>query len=242
MFLSIIFALYFWIYLVLSISLQIIAGFFWLIRFRKGRDFIVMLAAKIWARCIFGISRQRVEVIGIDKLPEHDNLCFISNHQSYADIPLLFAQIPKKIGFIAKSELRKVPVLNVWMILLNCAFIKRNDLRKSVKKIEERIKKIAQGYPMVIFPEGTRAQDGKMKPFKAGSIVMVARHGITIVPVTIDGMYRGYELRHRITPAYTRLIIHPPIETGNLSKDETKALPSQIEEKIRQSIINSGND
>lgn len=75
-----------------------------------------------------------------------------------------------------------------------------------------------------------------MKPFKSGGMLMAARRDITMIPVTIDGLYRAYELTKRVTPCRVTMTIHPPIETKGLSREEQKALPARIEARVRSSV------
>ena len=65
---------------------------------------------------------------------------------------------------------------------------------------------------------------------------MAIRRDITVVPVTIDGLYRAYELNKRVTPCGVTMKIHPPIETHGMSREKQKALPAQIETQIRESV------
>ena len=111
---------------------------------------------------------------------------------------------------------------------------------QAMRGIEEGMARIEEGRSIVLFPEGTRAKDGRMKTFKAGGILIAMRHNITIVPVTIDGLYRVYELTGKVTPAEVTVTIHPPIEPSGLSREEQKALPARLEDQIRSALPNQG--
>ena len=207
-----------------------------LLPFKTAEKKYLIAICIFWARLTYAIAGVKVVLRGRENLPSHDRICFVSNHQSYGDIPLLLGFLKRRIGFITKKELAKAPILSLWMRSLRCIFIDRGQGRKALRSIEKGLEQIERGEAMAIFPEGTRAKDGKMKPFKTGGILMAARRNITIVPVTIDGLYRVYELTKRITPCSVTLTLHPPIETGQLSREEQKALPQQIEDQIRSSL------
>jgi len=79
------------------------------------------------------------------------------------------------------------------------------------------VRDLQAGRSLVIFPEGTRSQSGKLQRFKDGSFKLATRSGATIVPVTIDGSYRLLEgNRGRIRPGMVRLHIHPPLILADL--------------------------
>lgn len=99
-------------------------------------------------------------------LPEGP-VVFVSNHQSYWDIPIYFAAIrDKQFGFVAKESLGKIPLFGSWIADIRSVFIKRDDLRASLKTIEEGIELLKKGYSLVIFPEGTRSKGIEMAEFK----------------------------------------------------------------------------
>ncbi len=207
-----------------------------------------LLGLHAWADAVFrvngklmalGIMRSfggRVRVFGSERFPQNDNrLCIISNHQSYLDIPLLVGYLPVWPGFIAKVEVRKVPVVNLWMSSMKCVYIKRGNPRSSIEMILEGTKRIKEGHPLVIFPEGTRSKSRKIHRFKAGSTKLATRSRGVIVPVTILNTYRLWEEDHLAHPTDICLMIHEPIDTAKLTDEEEKQLPQRVE-----AVINEG--
>jgi len=193
-----------------------------------------------WGRYTFCINRSKMTVIGRGNLPDHKRIIYIGNHQGYADIPFLMAAMPTTIGFIAKRELGKVPVMGLWMKGIHCIFLDRGNFRKAMREIEEGIAEALEGHPKVIFPEGTRSRSSKMGPFKQGSILLTAKAGLTIVPVTINGTYRMYEEKKKIVPADLHLTIHPSIETEGMSEEERKELTGRLWKIIAGALPNHG--
>ena len=161
----------------------------------------------------------------------------MSNHQSNFDIPLFLVYVEKHKGFVAKTELKKIPILRTWMEHINCVFMDRNDLRQSVKTIIEGIKVIKEGHSLVIFPEGTRSKGGPMGEFKAGSFKLATKPKAPIVPVTIKNSSKIMEQNgNKIKPADVEIYIHPMVETVNLSKQEVDALPDQVKTIIASKL------
>lgn len=176
----------------------------------------------------------KIIVSGQENIPQDRNFVLIANHQSMVDVFAIMQTIGRPIGFIAKGELKKVPLLRKWMSSLGCIFMNRSDLRESMQALLEGIKKVKNGYSLCIFPEGTRT-DGEMLEFKGGSFKLATKSGAPILPLTIDGTHKVLEDNGLwIKNETIRLTYHPIIETKGLTKEEQNALPERV-----QSIIGS---
>ncbi|MBQ7539002.1 MAG: 1-acyl-sn-glycerol-3-phosphate acyltransferase [Treponema sp.] len=200
----------------------------------QSRDKLVFGLVPLWARFVFEkVTRSTVEVTGLEKIPQDRAVVFIGNHQGNMDIPLLFGYINKPMTFVAKAELGKIPLLSDWMKLLQCTFIERKSPRKSIQAIHDAAEGIKKGYSQVIFPEGTRSKGGPHHEFKAGSFKLAFMSGAPIVPVTIDGTWRIYEGQKKVKKGqHVRLIIHDPIETAGLSKEEQSKIHERVEKIV----------
>ncbi len=205
---------------------------FRLFRLRNLADSYVLWATTGWARFVLRITPAEVVVHGFDKLPEGGNLCFVANHQSAYDIPLIMAVIPRNIGFISKKELTFLPFVSTWMRAMHCVFIDRKSPRKAVTQLEKAVKNLQSGHSMVVFPEGTRSRSSQMGSFRTGSLKIAFRAGSTIVPVTIKDTYKMREEHDRITPGKVELFIHDPVPTAGLSAEERRELGPQLESVI----------
>lgn len=186
-------------------------------------------------RSLLFFAGARVTIYGGENLPEENTVCFVSNHQGMGDILVIVAYIPKLIGFIAKKELKILPIINLWMQIMHCIFIDRSSIRQAAKVIDKGASYIRRGYPLVVFPEGTRSRSSKMGTFKRGSIKLAIRSNALIVPLSINGTYKLYEEQKQIRPAHVTLTIHPVIDVSALSTAERK----QLSEKL-YSIIKGG--
>jgi 1-acyl-sn-glycerol-3-phosphate acyltransferase len=165
-------------------------------------------------------------------MPADDRVCIISNHQSLLDILVIMAWSGKTPGFMAKKELIYAPLLNFWMLLLQCVFIERANVRKSALAIDKGVRAIRRGNPMVIFPEGTRSRTGEIEAFKPGSLKLATRAGALIVPLTLIHTAELFERTRRLRPATVRMVIHEPVPTEGLSREEQRALMEKVRERI----------
>lgn len=163
---------------------------------------------------------------------------FVSNHQSYWDIPIFFASIrDKQFGFVAKESLGKIPGFGSWISDIRSVFIKRDDARASLRAIEEGVELLKQGYSLVIFPEGTRGKGAEMREFKKGSLRLATKAGVPVIPVTIYGTYRAYEEKGYVRPAEVEVVIHPAIYTKGMDRREGNELAQRVEGIIRRELV-----
>lgn len=193
----------------------------------------ILAATSLWGPMVFKMFDSKVNVTGLENLPEEGPVVFVGNHQGYADIIAYCAAFKKfQFGFIAKEELAKIPLYGEWIRRIRSVFIERDDARASLKAINDGIKYIEQGFSLVIFPEGTRSKGPEPGEFKKGSLKLATKPGVPIIPVSLDGSYKFFEQTGRITPAEVNIIVHPPIETKGLDRKEEKALNEKVEKII----------
>jgi 1-acyl-sn-glycerol-3-phosphate acyltransferase len=191
-----------------------------------------------WGKFTIDIIGGRVKVSGEENIPE-GNCLFVANHQSDLDIPLMAAYIDKPMGFIAKKELLKVPVVSYWMKEMHCIFMDRDNIRESVKSINEGIDYLKNGFSMVIFPEGTRSKEIKMNEFKKGSMKLGIKADVPIVPVAINGTYKMWEENNKVRPADVTMKILKPVYAKDLPKEEQNNLAEIIQSIIEKEITSS---
>ena len=141
--------------------------------------------ARRWSSQLLKLAGCKVEVTGLEHIPENTAVLYVCNHQSNFDIPLAISHLPKTKGFIAKIELLKMPLVRDWMKHMKCIFMDRSDIRQQVKGISQGVQFLKSGQSMIIFPEGTRSPDGEVKAFKPGGLKLATKSGVPIVPVTI---------------------------------------------------------
>ena len=188
-----------------------------------------------WSRGILRVTGARMTVEGQENIPAGPCV-FVGNHRSYYDIPILLTALDAPHGILAKEELEKIPLLNRWMKLLGCVFVKRDDIRASVKALNDATAIVESGRSFVIFPEGTRykGEEGGAGEFKAGAFRIAVKTGAPVVPVAVTGARALFETNgNRCRPGSVRIKIMSPIQTAGMSKAEQKQLP----DAVRQSIL-----
>lgn len=188
-----------------------------------------------WSRGILKVTGVTLTVEGLENIPKEGPCVFVGNHRSYYDIPLLLASLDKPHGILAKEELEKIPLLNRWMKLLGCVFVQRDDLRASVRALNDATAIVESGRSFIIFPEGTRykGEEGGAGEFKAGAFRIAVKTGAPVVPVAISGARGLFEAHgNRATPGTVHVRVLPPIQTADMSRAEQKQLPDAVRQTI----------
>ncbi|MBB2151049.1 lysophospholipid acyltransferase family protein [Pedobacter gandavensis] len=136
-----------------------------------------------------------VTFINHQELPTDRPIIFIANHQSMYDIPGLIWFLRKHhVKFISKIELTKgIPSISFNLKHGGGANINRKDSKQAVGeiiKLGQRMKE--NNWSAMIFPEGTRSKDGKLKPFHVGGIATLLKKvpNALIVPIAIENSWK----------------------------------------------------
>lgn len=190
--------------------------------------------ARLWARLALGLAGVQVAVSGAEHIPDGP-VIFMSNHQSSFDILALLAAMPRRINWIAKKELFDIPFFGSSMRRGGYIPLDRSDGRKALKSVDEAADAIRQGKSVVMFPEGTRTEDGRLLPFKRGGFILARKAAVPVIPVTINGSGRINPANQiRLYSGDIRIKLHPPMNVpGHLRKSEAEIW---MMENVRDSI------
>ncbi len=187
----------------------------------------------IWSRVILRVCGIRVQVKGLENLPNNGPFVFMSNHQSYFDIFALLAYLPTDFKFILKQELMRIPLFGLTMKRAGHIAIKRENTRKAIQSIDQLAQKIKSGDSVLIFPEGTRSKDGHLQPLKKGGFHLALKSGCHIVPIAISNSYR-IVVKGSFKINKDRFSIHfgRPIPTEGYEKKSMQTLMGRVRDAI----------
>jgi len=183
--------------------------------------------AKLQARNLVRLCGVRVRVRGLEHFPLGP--CVVTpNHQSHFDIAALLGYLPGNNRFAAKKQLFQEPILGAVMATLGMIPIDRDDTEASI----ERLRALRQS--IIIFPEGTRSQDGRLLPFKKGAFVAAIELGVPVVPVVCKGtaeiMPKGGYLS--ILPGDVEIVVLEPVATSGMGYDDRERLSALVRQRI----------
>lgn len=141
-----------------------------------------------WARWILWATGVRVELIGLENVPDDRAQIIVANHVSWYDVLALAAYTPKRYRFVAKKELARVPLWGHAWIAAGHIAVDRSDNQRAVATLDQAGRTIREdNSSIIIFPEGTRSRSGELQPFKKGAFVLALHNAIEIVPVGLQG-------------------------------------------------------
>ena len=195
-----------------------------------------------WAfRVICRICGVKLTVKGQENVPKDIPVLYVANHNSYFDIMITYALCPDLTGYIAKDSLEKVPLLNIWMKRLYCLFLKRDDMKASLKTILQAIEYVKKGISICIFPEGTRNKNEDeldMLPFHEGSFKIAAKANCPIIPMAISGSADIWENHFpRVKKTHVILEYGKPIYIDQLEKEDKKHLGAYTQNIIHEMLV-----
>ncbi len=202
--------------------------------YKKGR--IIGFIVQYWAKTIFKTMNINVRVVGIDKLNRDADYIFAPNHASSLDIPLILGFLPFWIVPISKIELKWVPFLGWAMQAAGHVFVDRRDHEKamlSIAKIKNSLLKNPRS--ILIFPEGSRTNDGKVNQFKTGGLSIGISTKISIVPVAIDGTFESLSKHSKkFVNKLLTINIGSPVDTREYSLDDRKDLAIIVNSEVKK--------
>ena len=227
------------VYLIVSIPVIFVE---WLIGKKNPRLRDQQCLAMIqWVfRVILKISGVKLTVKGRDNIPADQAVLYVGNHRSYFDILAGYVSVPSLMGFVAKKEMEKIPLLSTWMKLVNCLFLDRENVKEGLKTILQGINQIKNGISVWIFPEGTRNESEnvlELLPFKEGSLKMAEKSGCPVVPVAMTGTAEVFE-RHLpfIRPSHVIIEFGKPFIIKELEPEYRKFPGAYTEMRIKQML------
>jgi 1-acyl-sn-glycerol-3-phosphate acyltransferase len=142
------------------------------------------LSFNVLSRLLF-----RYRIIGRQHIPKSGGVLIAANHASLLDIPLLGCSVPRRAAFLGRQDLFPIPGAR-WVcrqlgwIPIRLSRLDREGFGKAISLIKD-------GKVVVIYPEGTRTPDGKLRPGKPGIGVIVEATGCPVVPAYLDGTYQA---------------------------------------------------
>jgi 1-acyl-sn-glycerol-3-phosphate acyltransferase len=185
--------------------------------------------ARLWARVICWVAMMSLRVEGAEQVPLPGPVVFMSNHESWLDIPVLLATIPGQVRFLAKKSLFSVPFLGWAMTAMGFIPVDRENRRTAIASFDAAADRLRSGRSVLIFPEETRTLDGNLLPFQRGGFLIAIKAGIPIVPVGLEGPRRCLAKKsYLLRPGAVTARFGAPIPTAGLGVTAKSALMEQV--------------
>jgi 1-acyl-sn-glycerol-3-phosphate acyltransferase len=194
------------------------------VRYRTGRMFrrlgaVITRVNPLWRLNISG------EIISDLRRP----YVIVSNHQSFADIPLI-ANLPWEMKWLAKIEVFRLPVVG-WMLRMSGDIpVNRKDKRAAAQAFIKAARYLSQKCSVIFFPEGTRSPDGRVHKFTDGAFRLAIRARVPVLPLVVEGSRdclpkKSWKFGK---PKEILLKVLPPVDTAHLTTDDAETLRDRI--------------
>lgn len=171
----------------------------------------------------------RLRIEGLDRIPARGGAMLAANHQSYLDILVVGASVPRHVTFVARDTLADTLWLAFVMRRCGAILVRRGTSdRAAIRSMAETL---ASGGIVAIYPEGTRSRDGDPGTFKGGAVMAARLAGVPIIPVGIRGAYQAWP-RGRFFPKPLKVAIRFGEPIDPTAEDARERLEDAIREMI----------
>jgi 1-acyl-sn-glycerol-3-phosphate acyltransferase len=188
-------------------------------------------AMRNWASAIVKAAGVRVVLHGRENIPE-GGAVFICNHVSWFDVFAIASQLPR-CTFVAKSELRGIPVFGWGAESAGVVFLDRDNRKSAFESYKVAAVAVQAGKRIVVFPEGTRGGEYRLRTFKKGPFVLAITAEAPLVPTVIYGA-REVMGKGSFTVRAGTVHIHflPPVPTAGHTYEERSALMAETHSRM----------
>lgn len=182
----------------------------------------------------------RIEVSGLEHVPQGKPCIFMCNHVSNLDPPVVLPMLPGQTSVFLKKQLMSIPILGYAMRMGKFIPVERGGRRDAAQaSVVAAGSALESGLNVLVFPEGTRSKDGRLSTFKKGPFFLAMETLAPVVPMTISGtekmMRKGSAA---ILPGVARVQFLPVIEPRDFAsrEDLLRAVRARIAEALPEEM------
>ena len=178
----------------------------------------------------------KLEFSGIENIPKETGFLVYPNHQGMYDMLALINTCKYPLSVVAKKEASEIPLLKQVFQCMQAFFIDREDLRQSMKVIQDVTKEVKNGRNYVIFAEGTRSRMGnRLLDFKGGSFKAATKARCPIVPAALIDSYKAFDTGS-VKKATVQVHYLPPMYYEEYKDMKTVEIAEEVKRRIEQAI------
>lgn len=202
---------------------------------KKGNT--VHYIGKFWSLLNIFLSGTRLTIRGKEKINANLTHIVMSNHQSLFDVWALIGKIPLQIRWIVKDEIRKIPIFGYTLERMGHIYVDRKKRAAAYISLETAAGKIKNGTSVIIFPEGTRSNDGHLLKFRMGGIIMALKSGVPILPVTVNGSrFVLPKNTLALMPGKIEIVVGDVIDASTYDENNKNELMEKIRSAIHENL------
>lgn len=164
----------------------------------------------------------RLEGRGAEHIPAEGPVLIVANHSSVLDPPIIGGVCPRQLTFLAKAELFRIPGLGGLIRRLGARPLRREGADPGALRTARRV--LAEGKALLVFPEGTRGEEGTLREAKPGAALLAVQSGATVVPAYVHGSGRAWPRGRRLPrPAKVVVTFGAPLRFARATGADRKA-------------------
>ncbi|MCC6735814.1 MAG: 1-acyl-sn-glycerol-3-phosphate acyltransferase [Bauldia sp.] len=222
-------------YVVMAVVFIAVTPVYFFLPQRRNMAVVSWLArVELWLLRV--IAGTRVEWRGVENLPA-GKFIVASKHQSLWET-FAFLQPFPNAGVIIKRQLLYVPIWGWWAWKADHVYVTRGGGTAALKEITEGAERVmAQGRPLVIFPEGTRRAPGAAPDYKQGIALLYAKLGVPVVPVGLNSGFYWPRRRSLRFPGTIVVEFLPPIPPGLKPRAFMERLTGDVERSCDRLVL-----
>ena len=194
----------------------------------------------LWYRFVRGLCQILFTVVfpsrsrGQENFPAAGPILLLSNHQSHLDPIAIASAAPRRLRALARESLFVGPF--AWLIR-SLGAVPVGSAGATLSSLRATFRHLENGTAMLIFPEGTRTEDGEIAELKAGFVALARRKNPVVLPMAIDGTFDAWS-KHRWLPRPRRIAIvfGQPISTANLEELSDDAFAATVAERMAKCL------
>jgi 1-acyl-sn-glycerol-3-phosphate acyltransferase len=191
-----------------------------------------------WARRFLRVTGARVTSARHVQLDHDRSYVFVSNHTSNLDVAAIISVLGHPLRFIAKQELKRIPLFGWAATRMGHVFIDRKDRGGAAKVVQGRIERSLRGASLFFFAEGTRAVADELLPFKKGAAVAAIELGLESIPIAVAGARtvlkpKGFAL---FQPGPVAVVVGAPIPAAGHTLEKRAELVAEQRAAVSQAL------
>lgn len=208
----------------------------------EEQDFVLnpnkTVTYRVCAAIVSGLAKLlfRPSVEGAENIPLSGPVLIAPIHRSNVDFAFTLFISPRKVFFMAKDGIFRVPLLGPLLLRLGAFPVRRDSADRESLRLSEEV--LRRGQALVMFPEGTRKEGDTVEPLHDGAMFLAARTGATVVPVGISGSDRAMPVGARL-PRFSKIHVvvgkplTAPSSEGRVTRSEITAKTEELRRELQ---------
>lgn len=223
-------------------SLLVTYPFVYFLLKNPKRFHLVFKFMKIHAFFLLLFAGAPLKVIGKENIPKEGAYIICPNHSSFLDIFCLYTIFPNYFVFTGKKEIEKWPLFHIYYTSGMNILVDRKTKTGMISALKRMSKELESGNSLAIFPEGTITKNAPhMGEFKSGAFAIAIQKQVPIIPITFVTnwkiLQRGSFFMGNGGPGISKVVIHKPVYTKGLRKENVEDLQNQVKAIINGPLL-----